>query len=145
MLTVTKEFTFDCAHMLSGHRGLCKNVHGHTYKMHVTVARTDDDTDYEGLVIDFKDLKKLVNDEIINRFDHSFIAWVDGNKAEQTIAHVLDKLGMRIVYVNYRPTAENMAKNFFKHLNSILNRGPYEVISIKVWETPTSYAEYRGE
>ena len=71
MITVTKTVKFDAAHVLTNHQGLCKNLHGHTYRVDVSVAQAEDDD--RDMVIDFKDLKGIANEVICDRFDHAFI------------------------------------------------------------------------
>ena len=68
-ITITKEFTWDMAHMLAGHLGLCKNLHGHTYKMHVKVCSKEDSVcERQDMVMDFKDLKEIIKEKIIDSF-----------------------------------------------------------------------------
>ncbi|MBQ6330847.1 MAG: 6-carboxytetrahydropterin synthase, partial [Kiritimatiellae bacterium] len=71
MTTVTKTVKFDAAHILTNHSGLCKNLHGHTYRVDVSVAMSDDDA--SDMVIDFKDLKRIAVEKICDVFDHAFI------------------------------------------------------------------------
>jgi 6-pyruvoyltetrahydropterin/6-carboxytetrahydropterin synthase len=149
MLAVTKEFTFDCAHVLSYHEGLCKNLHGHTYKLQVEVGRTawsPELPEMDGMVIDFKVLKMIVTSEIISRFDHAFIYWGEGaDKFEVELATIIKKFDARIVELGFRPTAENMAEFFYKKLAASFAHVGIEMVAIRLWETPTSYAEVRNE
>ena len=71
MLTVTKSVKFDAAHVLTNHQGLCKNLHGHTYRVEASVSQAPEDT--ADMVIDFKDLKRVCEEVILARFDHAFI------------------------------------------------------------------------
>ena len=71
MLTVTKSVKFDAAHVLTNHQGLCKNLHGHTYRVEASVTQAPEDT--ADMVIDFKDLKRVCEEVILARFDHAFI------------------------------------------------------------------------
>lgn len=89
-MKITKIFTFDSAHRLSWHKGKCSNLHGHTYKLEVTVEGLLDEN---GIVIDFGDLKKIVKKEILDKYDHQ-----DLNKFWDN------------------PTAENMALDFYNVL-----------------------------
>ena len=146
IVTATKEFTFDCAHMLEGHEGLCKNLHGHTYKVHVEVARDqgiESEGPAKGMVIDFKMLKTIVQQHIIEPLDHSFVYQNEGGQVETAIAELLDKAGLKVASVQFRPTAENMAIAFFEVLASRIPEicpSTY-VKSVTVWETPTSFAK----
>jgi len=152
MLTVTKEYSWAMAHMLAGHPGLCKNIHGHNYKMEVTVSRlniehegfNDDESSFKrtGMVIDFKDLKKIVNEGLVAKLDHAFMYnQFSTDDVELEVASLLENHGKKVFKVNYRPTAENMAKHFFKFLNARMPIG-INVTRVKLYETDTSYAIY---
>ena len=135
MITVTKTVRFDAAHVLTNHQGLCKNLHGHTYRVDVSVAQAADDGC--DMVIDFKDLKAIANEVICDRFDHAFIYNTE-SAGEKEIAAVVEKNGMRTVAIPFRSTAENLAKMFYGELK---NRIP-GLAAVKVWETADSCAEY---
>ena len=136
MLTATKTVTFDAAHSLTGHGGLCRNLHGHTYRVDVTVRQPPDGGD---MVMDFKDLKGVIAEEILSRFDHSFI-YDASSPVESEIAAVAERAGMRTVRLEFRSTAENLAREFYRRLQA---RIPH-LHSVKVFETPGSNAEYSG-
>ena len=136
MITVTKTVKFDAAHVLTNHQGLCKNLHGHTYRVDVSVTQpADDDRD---MVIDFKDLKGIANEVICDRFDHAFIYNTE-SAGEKEIAAVVEKNGMRTVAIPFRSTAENLAKMFFSELKARIPG----LAAVKVWETADSSAEYK--
>lgn len=136
MITVTKTVKFDAAHVLTNHQGLCKNLHGHTYRVDVSVAQeAGDDRD---MVIDFKDLKGIANEIICDRFDHAFIYNTE-SPGEREIAAVVEKNGMRTVAIPFRSTAENLAKMFYGEMKARVAG----LSSVKVWETADSCAEYR--
>ena len=136
MLTVTKSVKFDAAHVLTNHQGLCKNLHGHTYRVEASVSQQPGDT--ADMVIDFKDLKHTCEEVILSRFDHAFI-YDSSSVGESEIAAVVERYGMRTVALPFRSTAENMAKMFYEQLKSRLPG----LCSVRVWETPDSCAEYR--
>ena len=138
MTTVTKTVRFDAAHVLTNHQGLCKNLHGHTYRVDVSVAQPDDDA--RDRVIDFKDLKRIANEVVCARFDHAFI-YSTASTGECEIAAVVEKNGMRTVAIPFRSTAENLAKLFFGELRAHVPG----LVAVKVWETADSAAEYRAE
>ena len=150
-VSITKEFSWDMAHLLAGHEGLCKNLHGHTYKMQIEVTRVAEDVimselNSQGMVIDFKDLKQLVKDKIVGPLDHAFMYWINSPEPlEHEIAEILIKNKRKVARVNYRPTAEEMAMNFFDTLTKELVPLNLELRAVKVWETPTSFAEVKGE
>lgn len=135
MVTVTKTVRFDAAHVLTNHAGLCRNLHGHTYRVDVSVAGEADGGD--GMVIDFKDLKSLLAETVCARFDHAFI-YNTGSEAERDIAEVVARHGMRTAAVPFRSTAENLARHFFGELKAHLPG----IKSVMVWETADSCAEY---
>ena len=136
MVTVTKTVKFDAAHVLTNHQGLCKNLHGHTYRVDVSVTQAaEDDRD---MVIDFKDLKGIAHEVICDRFDHAFVYNTE-SVGEREIAAVVEKHGMRTVAIPFRSTAENLAKMFFGDLRPRIPG----LSAVKVWETADSCAEYR--
>ena len=137
MTTVTKTVKFDAAHVLTNHNGLCKNLHGHTYRVDVSVAQADGTGG--DMVIDFKDLKKIASEVVCERFDHAFIYNTE-SPGESEIAAVVEKHGMRTAPISFRSTAENLARLFFCELRE---RVP-GLSSVKVWETADSCAEYRA-
>ena len=133
MVTVTKTVKFDAAHVLTDHQGLCKNLHGHTYRVDVSVAAESDGD----MVIDFKELKAVANEVICDRFDHAFI-YNTGSAGECEIAAVVEKNGMRTVALPFRSTAENLARHFYGELKPHIPG----LSAVKVWETSDSCAEY---
>ena len=136
MITVTKTVKFDAAHVLTNHQGLCKNLHGHTYRVDISVSQPEDDG--RDMVIDFKDLKGIATEVICDRFDHAFVYNTE-SAGEREIAAVVEKNGMRTVAIPFRSTAENLAKMFFGELRSRVAG----LSAVKVWETADSCAEYR--
>ena len=137
MTTVTKTVRFDAAHILTNHAGLCKNLHGHTYRVDVSVAAPDGNLD--DMVIDFKDLKKIAGETVCDVFDHAFIYNTE-SPGECEIAAVVEKNGMRTVALPFRSTAENLARHFYGEL---LPKIP-GLVAVKVWETADSCAEFRA-
>ena len=136
MTTVTKTVRFDAAHVLTNHEGLCKNLHGHTYRVDVSVAQGEDDA--RDMVIDFKDLKRIAEEVVCcSRFDHAFI-YSTASAGERELAAVVERLGMRAVALPFRSTAENLARLFFGELRARIPG----LASVKVWETADSCAEY---
>lgn len=137
----TKEFTFDCAHMLTGHNGLCRNLHGHTYRLLISVVgpRIPDGSS-EGMIIDFRDLKTLVQTEVVDRFDHAYVYNTCAEGAEREIAKVCEAAGLRTVRME-RVTAENMAGCIFGALSQALVDSTCKLVKVRLYETPTSYAE----
>ncbi|QEH45287.1 6-carboxytetrahydropterin synthase QueD [Aggregatibacter actinomycetemcomitans] len=139
MFKVSKEFSFDMAHLLDGHDGKCQNLHGHTYKLQVEV-RGDlyQEGAKQGMVIDFSDLKKIVNHAILEPMDHAFI-YDQTSERESKIASLLQQLDSKTFGVPFRTTAEQLAQFIFNQLKYQEN---LPVSAIRLWETPTSFCEY---
>ena len=141
-IRVTKQFKFETGHALYGYDGLCKNVHGHSYKLDVTVIGmpiTDSKHVKNGMVIDFGDLKAIVNQEIVNPFDHATVLNVSTPHKE--IADEMENRGHKIIRVNYQPTSEMMVLDFAEKLKSKLPQH-LELYSLKLRETASAFAEW---
>lgn len=141
-IRITKQFSFETGHALYGYDGKCKNVHGHSYKLSVTVigAPIVDSTNVKfGMVIDFGDLKKIVKEEIVDLFDHATV--FNQNTPHIELANELKNRGHHVILVDYQPTSENMVIDFAE---KIKNRLPntIELHSLKLQETETSFAEW---
>lgn len=137
-MKITKIFTFDSSHMLDGHDGKCRNLHGHTYKLEVSVSDGLIESGAKtGMVIDFADLKTLVKQTVIQPFDHAFI-YHGENGRESQIAALLEGWQMKTLRLNRRTTAENLALEIYGRLKQT----GLPVCSVKLWETPESCAEY---
>lgn len=141
-IRITKQFSFETGHALYGYDGKCKNVHGHSYKLSVTVIGKPI-TDYNhvkfGMVIDFSDLKKIVKEEIVDVFDHATV--FNKNTPHVELAKELENRGHNVLLVNYQPTSEMMVIDFS---NKISKRLPNHIKlhSLKLQETETSFAEW---
>lgn len=141
MIRVTKEFSFEMSHVLHNYDGPCRNVHGHSYRLFVTVAGTpgsDENNPKLGMVIDFGDLKKIVNEEIVNKFDHAVV--VSTHQPEEKRSLFKSLFGNTVV-VEYQPTCENMVEDFAQRIGRRLPQG-VALHSLKLYETATSYAEW---
>lgn len=141
-IRITKQFTFETGHALFGYDGKCKNVHGHSYKLSVTVIGTpitDPGNVKFGMVIDFGDLKKIVKEEIVDIFDHATV--FNKNTPHVELAHELKDRGHHVILVDYQPTSENMVIDF---ADKIKKRLPSSIrlYSLRLQETETSYAEW---
>ena len=141
-IRITKQFSFETGHALYGYDGKCKNVHGHSYKLSVTVIGTpitDRDNVKFGMVIDFSDLKKIVKEEIVDIFDHATV--FNETTPHIELANELKNRGPHVILVNYQPTSENMVTDFAE---KIKNRLPdsIKLHSLKLQETETSFAEW---
>jgi len=140
-IRLTKEFRFEMAHALWNYDGLCRNIHGHSYILAVTVIGTpieDVSNAKLGMVMDFGDLKKVVNEEIVNRLDHSIVV----SKLAPT-EHLLTipQMSDRHEIVDYQPTCENMLIDFAERIKRRLPSN-IQLFSLKLNETANSYAEW---
>jgi len=138
---VTKKFTFDMAHALYGYDGPCKNIHGHTYHLSVTLIGTpiQDNGDVKlGMVVDFGDLKKIVKDNILEKYDHSLVLNKD---APYSKSEVISNEFEKVILVPYQPTCENLLLSFVEKLKPLF-AGKQTLVSIRLEETPTSFAEW---
>lgn len=140
-IRITKIFQLEIAHALLNHDGPCKNIHGHSYRLHVTVTgRILNKANHpkDGMIIDFKDLKKIIKKAITDEFDHALVL---NNKVLQIDKHHIETLSNNIIYVPYQPTCENIIIDFVKRIQKQL---PINISlhSLKLFETSTSYAEW---
>lgn len=138
-IRISKEFSFEMAHALDGYDGLCRNIHGHSYKLTVTLAGepiSDIASPKFGMVMDFGDLKKIVQQAIVNRFDHAFVV------RKGTVGHFdNDELFSRLLEVDFQPTSENLLAYIASVLMPALPANVY-LHSLCLRETGTSYAEW---
>ena len=141
---ITKEFKFEAGHALFGHDGLCKNVHGHSYKLSVTlIGRPIEDTSSVkfGMVMDFSDLKTIVNELVIKPFDHATILNINSPHIE--LANSMEQLGHKIVRVGYQPTSEKMVIDFAEKIVAALPSN-LKLHHLILRETQTCYAEWHA-
>ncbi|MFK7811367.1 MAG: 6-pyruvoyl tetrahydropterin synthase family protein [Maribacter sp.] len=141
-IRITKQFNFETGHALYGYDGKCRNVHGHSYKLSVTVIGTPitDTTQVKlGMVIDFGDLKKIVKEEIVNKFDHATV--FNKNTPHVDLAKELTDRGHNVILADYQPTSENMVIDFAAKIKARLPKD-IRLHSLKLQETETSFAEW---
>ncbi len=144
-IRITKQFNFETGHALYGYDGKCKNVHGHSYKLSVTVIGrpiTDTNNVKYGMVIDFGDLKKIVKEQIVDVFDHATV--FNKNTPHIELANELQSRGHDVILVDYQPTSENMVIDFSNKIKNLLPEN-IELHSLKLHETETSFAEWYAE
>lgn len=135
--TITKVITMDCGHRLSDYSGKCRRIHGHTYKLEVTVGGK---LDKQGMVVDFSQLKEILVQEVENKFDHRLILKV-GDALNQAISKAIPQDEDWICWVDYNPTAENMAVDIFEILKTELKGRNLKLKKVVIWETPSSFTE----
>ena len=141
-IRITKQFNFETGHALYGYDGKCRNVHGHSYKLSVTViGRPITDTSHVklGMVIDFGDLKKIVKEDIVDIFDHATV--FNKNTPHVELAKELTDRGHNVILAEYQPTSENMVIDFAAKIQSRLPKN-ISLFSLKLQETDTSFAEW---
>ena len=143
-IRITKEFHFETGHALYGYDGLCKNVHGHSYKLAVTVMGSpivDPSQTKNGMVLDFSDLKKIVKEEIVFPFDHATVLNV--NSPHKELAEEMESQGHKVLKVTYQPTSEMMVLDFADKIKMRLPEG-ISLFALKLRETETSFAEWHA-
>lgn len=130
--------------MLEGYDGLCREIHGHSYRLFVTVKgepESDSSSPKLGMVMDFGDLKRIVNEQIVGRLDHSFM--MRNTLAAEDILNQLSYRFAKIVLTDYQPTCENMLSDFAERLLGALPEN-IELCSLRLHETASSYAEWHA-
>jgi 6-pyruvoyltetrahydropterin/6-carboxytetrahydropterin synthase len=139
-IKITKEFKFEMAHALLGYDGPCKNIHGHSYYLYVTLTGepiSNPASPYNGMVMDFSELKKLIKNSITDKLDHALLL-NSATPAEELKA--LEKFN-NVVLVPYQPTCENLLIDFAEQIKKILPE-KVKLFSLKLCETVTSFAEW---
>ncbi len=141
MLQVTKIFHFETAHAIHGYSGACRNIHGHSYELFVTVSGKETGDNYidgSGFVVDFKELKHCVNDAVVNFLDHKLVL----SKNFLAENSFLEKTENLMVW-EVEPSAENILifikENILKALPSAIS-----LVKLKIYETKDSFAEWQA-
>lgn len=141
-LRITKEFSFEMAHALKHYSGKCENIHGHTYHLSVTVKGpvvTVADAPNDGMVMDFGDLKKIVQERILDVFDHALVL----NEKDQR-KEGLRMLSTKMILTPFQPTSENLILDFVARVQESLHEDVH-LVRMKLRETSTSFAEWFAE
>ena len=141
IIKITKQFSFEMAHALRNYDGLCRNIHGHSYKMDITLAGQplhDESSPKNGMVMDFGDLKQLVNEEIISLLDHALVL---NAKTDAQLVEALKQNYEKIVIVDFQPTTENLLNFIADKLKAKLSER-VKLTRIRLRETDTSYADW---
>jgi len=136
---ITKEFSFEMSHLLYNHKGDCKNIHGHSYRLFVTIkGRPNGNVNAPsyGMLIDFAELKEIINSKIILQFDHALAVSEEAYKNS-----FLTNYRGKIVVKPFEPTCENLVSCFAEIIRKNLPKN-VELHSLKLYETPTSYTEW---
>ncbi|MFO8235107.1 MAG: 6-carboxytetrahydropterin synthase [Bacteroidales bacterium] len=141
-IRVTKEFNFEIAHALWNYNGDCRNLHGHSYRLFVTVIGTpvdDKKNPKNGMVIDFGDLKKIVNEGIVEPLDHTVI--LNARTFEDIKLEKFEQLFDKRYIVDFQPTCENLVADFAEKIKKRLPED-IKLFSLKLHETASSFAEW---
>ncbi len=144
IIRITKEFKFEMAHALKGYDGPCRNIHGHSYELKVTVSGNpivDERNPKLGMIMDFGDLKKIVRETIIDVFDHALV--LQDNYPNNLTAELKNNFN-KIIFLDYQPTSELMVADFAERIKAKLP----DNVSLKyllLRETVTSYAEWYAD
>tara|TARA_B100001059_G_C17798299_1_gene564518 strand:+ start:415 stop:849 length:435 start_codon:yes stop_codon:yes gene_type:complete len=139
MIRITKEFKFEMAHALFGYDGLCKNIHGHSYRLWVTIKGDilkEVNHTKDGMVLDFSVLKNIVKPELINKYDHSLVL-----NANSPHADIDFSAFEKVYFLPYQPTSENLVSDFARVIKDKLPNG-ISLQKVILSETATSFAEW---
>ena len=142
MIRITKAFKLEMAHALHGYDGLCKNIHGHSYRLWVTIRgeiKNEKGHKKDGMVLDFDSIKKIIKQEIIEKYDHSLVLNANSPHAEIDLSAF-----EKVFYLPFQPTSENLVNDFAKLIKSNLPEN-VELLKVVLSETATSFAEWNLE
>jgi len=143
-IRVTKEFDFEMAHALWNYDGACRNIHGHSYKLFVTIMGepvADQNNPKLGMVLDFKDLKDIVKDTVVDFLDHSLVVY---HKSDGEALSRVKGLYKKVHVLDFQPTCENLVMFVVHKIRSLLPP-ELELHAVKLYETATSYAEWYAD
>ena len=139
MIRITKVFKLEMAHALHGYDGLCKNIHGHSYRLWVSVRgeiKNEKGHQKDGMVMDFDIIKQIVKSAIVDKYDHSLVLNANSPHAEIDLSAF-----EKVFYLPYQPTSENLVADFATLIKSKLPEG-VELYKVVLSETATSFAEW---
>ena len=138
---VTKEFRFEMAHALWNYDGACKNIHGHSYRLFVTIIGqplADEQNPKFGMVLDFTDLKEIVKENIVAILDHSLVVY---KNAEGESLDAVKSMYQKVYSFDFQPTCENLVLYILDILRKKLPQN-LSLHSVKLYETANSFAEW---
>ncbi len=140
-IRVTKIFEFEAAHALDCHDGKCSNIHGHSYKLHVTVLgepNHEKGSSKDGMVIDFSDIKIIVKTMVVGPFDHALVLEKDSPYLNEDL-----RKRQKLILYDIQPTAENMIIDMVGRIQSKMPSN-IQLHSVKLYETASSFAEWNA-
>lgn len=144
IIRITKIFKFEMAHALKDYDGPCKNIHGHSYLLQVTVAGkpiTDEGNPKLGMVMDFGDLKKIVHSLIVEKYDHALVL---NSAMDESVKKTISSQFEKVIFTDYQPTSELMIIDFAEQVSAKLPEN-IKLQHLLLRETANSYAEWRVE
>ena len=142
MLTINKEFTFETAHQLEGYNGKCRNIHGHSYRLAVGVRGVpiaDPAHPHCGMIMDFADLKRIVEEQVVSVFDHALVL-----RRGAVLHGALQTADIRIIETDYQPTCENLLLDIVRRVREHLPPNVH-LHRATLHETASSWAEWTSE
>lgn len=132
--TISKQFRWEMGHRLPMHKGLCRNIHGHSYEAHIVLSG---ELDEQGMVMDYFDMKGLIQSKV-DELDHAFLC----DASDAVVLEFLQEHNLKHVIVNFPTTAENIARMLCEHVVSKLpSEHRLDAVKIRVFETEKTYAE----
>jgi 6-pyruvoyltetrahydropterin/6-carboxytetrahydropterin synthase len=132
-MKIAKEFRWEMGHRLPEHFGLCKNIHGHSYKM---IVEFEGELDKNQMVIDYYDVEKIIN-PVIEKLDHSFMVNID----DTIVIEFLEKMNSKKVVVGFNSTAENICNYLLSEIKKCSLPSNISSVKVRVYETQFDYAE----
>ena len=132
-MKISKDFRWEMGHRLPFHKGKCKNLHGHSYKLRLEFTGKPDEN---GMVIDYYEIKKLVS-PLIEKLDHSFLVC----KNDKELVRVLDELNSRYILIDSETTAENICLYLLNEMKGLGFPSNVSKIKARLYETESAYAE----
>jgi 6-pyruvoyltetrahydropterin/6-carboxytetrahydropterin synthase len=132
-MKIAKEFRWEMGHRLPEHFGLCKNIHGHSYKM---IVEFEGDLDKNQMVIDYYDVEKIIN-PVIEKLDHAFMV----NIEDKIVIEFLEKMNSKKVVVGFNSTAENICNYLLSEIKKCSLPSNISAVKVRVYETQFDYAE----
>ncbi len=136
-MKIAKEFRWEMGHRLPEHFGLCKNIHGHSYKMILSV---EGNLNQQQMIIDYYDLEKIIN-PIIQELDHSFMV----NKSDTLVLEFLNKINSKKVVVDFDPTVESICNYILNKIKEAPLPENIKSLTVRIYETYSDYAEDKIE
>jgi len=132
-MKIAKEFRWEMGHRLPEHFGLCKNIHGHSYKM---IVEFEGELDKNQMVIDYYDIEKIIN-PVIEKLDHTFMVNID----DKIVIDFLEKMNSKKVVVGFNSTAENICNYLLSEIKKCSLPSNISFVKVRVYETQFDYAE----